>query len=92
MSDSTLTEKQAADLIRRLASDDAFRALFAAKPAKALTEMGVPHEMIVNLNPACLCPAPLADKATFQAASDRMDAETVTAAMKMTPPRMSLPR
>lgn len=92
MSDSTLTEKQATELLRRLATDDAFRGLFESKPAKALVEMGVPHETVVNLNAACLCASKLADKATFQHAVDTMDAQTLTATSKMVPPKISVPR
>ena len=82
MSDSTLSDKQATELLRRLATDDAFRALFESKPAKAL----------VDLNAACLCASKLADKATFQRAVDTMDAQTLTATSKMVPPKISVPR
>ncbi|OJY97881.1 MAG: hypothetical protein BGP25_00120 [Lysobacterales bacterium 63-13] len=91
MKDSELTEKQATELVRRLASDDAFRALFEAKPAKALVEMGVPAETVTELNAKCLCPAQLADKDQFRLALERMDAEVLAVAGKMTPPKMSMP-
>jgi len=92
MKDAELTEKQAAELVRRLASDDAFRSLFENKPAKALADMGVPAETIVELNGMCLCPAPLASKDQFKDALERMDAEVLATAGKMTPPKMSMPR
>lgn len=92
MTDSTLTAKEAAELVRRLATDDAFRALFESKPAKALADMGVSTDTITNLNALCLCPAKLADKAVFKAALDTMDEQVLTAASKMTPPKISVPR
>ena len=91
MKDSELNEKQAAELVCRLANDDAFRSLFESKPAKALFDMGVPSDTIVELNAMCLCPAQLAGKDQFKAALEKMDAEVFAATARMTPPKMSMP-
>lgn len=92
MTDSSLTAKEAAELVRRLATDDAFRALFESKPAKALADMGISADTITNLKAACLCPGKLADKSVFQKALDQMDAEVLTAAGKFSPPKASVSR
>jgi putative modified peptide len=89
MKDSELTEKQAAELLRRLGTDEEFRGLFESKPAKALFSMGVPAETIVNLPAACLCATPLASMADLKAASDKMDAAVLQATASMGAPKIS---
>jgi putative modified peptide len=89
MSDSTLTEKQAAELLHRLGTDSSFRSLFETKPAKALFTMGVPAETVVDLNAACLCPAKLASMEELKAASARMDGAVLQATAEMAAPKMS---
>ena len=91
MADATLTEKQAAELIRMLATDDDFRNLFENKPAKALFKLGIPAETIVDLNAMCLCPAALAGKSLFKEASEKMDKSVLTATTSMQTPKMSMP-
>ena len=90
MSDTTLTNDQAAALVKRLGSDDAFRELFEAKPAKALRSLGVDAETIVNLNPVCLVPAKLADKTAFVSASGQLNESVVASAMAMNTPKLKL--
>lgn len=90
MTDSTLTKDQALTLLRRLGSDDAFRELFESKPAKALSETGIPADTIVNLNSICLCPAKLTSKAEFQKIAETLDAEAINSAMTMVIPKMKL--
>ncbi|MEO7935764.1 MAG: NHLP-related RiPP peptide, partial [Dokdonella sp.] len=90
MSDTTLTNDQAAALVKRLGSDDAFRELFESKPAMALRSIGVDAETIVNLNPACLTPAKLADKSAFVSASGQLNESVVASAMAMNTPKLNL--
>jgi putative modified peptide len=90
MKDAVLTEKQVAELLDRLATDDNFRTLFENKPAKALFDMGVPAETVVELNAACLCPRQLVGKDQFQDAAKRLDEAALTAYADMQVPKMSL--
>lgn len=89
MSDAKLTKEQITELMKRLASDDAFRSLFESKPASALVAIGVPAETVVELNAACLCAAPLADKSLFQEATRKMDEASLMAYADMHVPQMS---
>ncbi len=91
MTDSRLDEKHALALLRRLASDDAFRRQFQKKPAKALAELGVPLRTIVDLDARCLGKCRLASKATLRAAVDCLDRAAITRTMRMQPPQMKLP-
>lgn len=90
MNHATLTKEQISQLIKRLASDDAFRALFESKPASALVQLGVPAETVVELNPACLCGAPLAEKAHFEEAARKLDDAALMAFSDMQVPKMAL--
>ena len=90
MSDARLSREQVTELMKRLASDDAFRALFESKPASALVAMGVPAQTVVELSAACLCAAPLADKSLFQAATRKMDEASLMAYADMHVPQMSI--
>lgn len=90
MTDSTLSNEEAATLLRKLASDDAFRELFETSPAKALHSMGVAAETIVNLNPRCLCPTKLVDKSDFKSAADTLDDLALKSTMTMHVPKMKI--
>lgn len=87
MSHATLTNEQCAKLIQELASNDEFRARYQEKPAAALVELGVPYHTVVNLDPACLVPAPLADRKTFEAAQSRLDTESMNTYLSMNIPK-----
>jgi putative modified peptide len=89
-SDAVLSVGQAVMLMRKLATDDSFRASFEAKPAKALHDMGVPAEQIVNFNTWCHLPVRLVGKEQFQNAVDRMDERVIKLAMGMSPPKLGL--
>jgi putative modified peptide len=86
--DSVLTDDQTLLLLRKLASDDDFRTLFESKPAKALFDMGVPPEQIVNLNAWCLFPSKLAGKKLFEDAVAKLRESVLDATSRMTPPKM----
>ena len=90
MTDSKLTEDQALALLRKLATDDAFRKRFESKPAKALTEIGVPLQTIVDLDGKCHHRRKLAGKRTFKTAVDTLDKSIITKCMAMRPPQLKL--
>jgi putative modified peptide len=46
---ATLTPEQGVALVSRLAQDDAFRALFESDCAAALTQVGVPVQVVASL-------------------------------------------
>ena len=53
-------------LIRRLAADDEFRALFARNPVEGLREIGLSTAQMMQLSPRCLSPQEPAPKAVFE--------------------------
>ncbi|MEO8010467.1 MAG: NHLP-related RiPP peptide [Dokdonella sp.] len=91
MSDSTLSEEQALTLLRKLATDDEFRTRFIDKPAKALTEIGLAPETVLNLSGACLTRRELASKEAFQNAVDALDKDVIYATMTMITPKLAFP-
>lgn len=77
MSDAALTIEQCRKLIHELATNDEFRIRYEDKPAAALTELGIPFHVVVNLNANCLAPKKLPRKEVFQAASKNLTDEIV---------------
>jgi putative modified peptide len=92
MADSTLSRQHALTLLKKLATDDEFRKQFEEKPAKALVDMGVPHETVVNLPAASLAPIKLADKSKFQELHDRIASEPDAEWLCMVIPNLRLER
>ncbi|MCB1576754.1 MAG: NHLP-related RiPP peptide [Xanthomonadales bacterium] len=92
MADTKLSNEQAVALLRKLGSDDTFRALFESKPALALHKAGIPAETIVGLDAKCLCPRELADKSLFGDAAEKLDQVIIAETMTMEPPRLRLRR
>jgi len=85
-----LTQAQTLELVSRLATDDAFRALFEQDNAQALISIGIdPSEVDDHLD-ASQSACALADKATFAAALQAMQNGQVTAAMSMNIPRVKI--
>ncbi len=91
MTDTTLTQAQAIDLLTRLATNDDFRARFAVKPAKALLDIGLTAEEIIDLDPCCLKPVALLGKPFYQTAVNTLDQVALTATMTMVIPQLRLP-
>lgn len=83
MSDAVLTNTQMLKLLLELSTNDGFRERFEEKPAAALVELGVPHEIVINMDAACLAPTQLAGKAEFKDAHQRMVNATVVEAHSM---------
>ncbi|HEY6942246.1 NHLP-related RiPP peptide [Dokdonella sp.] len=90
MSDATLTKAQGLLLLRELATNEAFRLRYEEKPAAALTEIGVPHETIVNLPAACLASCKLAGAAEMEAALKELQADAVGRYLTMHPPQAKI--
>lgn len=90
MADSTLAKDQGMTLLRKLSTDDAFRELFEAKPAKALHDAGIPSETIVDLSADCLCPRKLASKEQLSQILEKLEEETFASALKMMIPTIRL--
>ncbi|MCA9233248.1 MAG: NHLP-related RiPP peptide [Planctomycetales bacterium] len=90
MSDTKLTREQAVTLLRKLGSEEAFRSLFASKPAQALHQAGIPAESIVGLDAKCLCPRELADRDVYKDAADKLDTAVISDAMSMNTPNLKL--
>lgn len=89
MSDAVLTNAQLMKLLLELSTNDGFRQRYAEKPAAALVELGVPHEVVVNINAACLAPTGLADKQAFADAHKQMvDSKVVEAHSMIIPNRL----
>jgi len=91
MTDTVLNKEHGLALMHKLATDDQFRARYAAKPAAAIAELGVPLDTIVNLKAACLAPpAVLADKNTFAEAHKALAAADARACVDFHPPNHRL--
>lgn len=83
---ASLPQEAGLSLLKRLASDDAFRARFEKNPQAALEEVGVPQGVIGELKSACLAPRALADKGVFEALVASAAGDPFTAAMGMVVP------
>lgn len=92
MSDAKLTKEMGFSLLSRLADDDAFRARFEAAPARALVEIGVPAELVVNLKAACIERRTLASKETFEELLKQNADKSVHDAMRMIVPNVGFSR
>lgn len=87
---ASLTKEQGVALVKRLAVDDAFRALFEEKPAAALLELGMTDDEIGLLCESCLEPCKLAPKEEFLQVQKEMNEAELYATMKMMVPRARL--
>lgn len=89
MSDAVLTTSQTLKLLLELATNDGFRERFSEKPAAALVELGIPHEVVINMRAACLAPTPLLGKEAFREAHQEMvDSSVVEAHAMIIPNRL----
>ncbi len=78
MSDTRLTREHELSLLKKLSTDDDYRARFEKDPSGALKEIGVPDKEIAALDPANLKPGTLADKATLAAAHAKLSDTSVS--------------
>lgn len=77
MSGTRLPKEHELSLLKRLASDDAYRARFEKSPADALKEIGVPDSAVAALDPASLTPGELADKTAIADAHAKLDQQAL---------------
>ncbi|MBE5316464.1 MAG: NHLP-related RiPP peptide [Xanthomonadales bacterium] len=68
-------------LIRRLAGDDDFRALFARNPIEGLRQIGLSPQQMMQLSPRCLSPQEAAPKAVFEKILSDIGGESFRLAM-----------
>jgi putative modified peptide len=68
-------------LIRRLATDDGFRARFQLNAPECLREIGVPNAMLADFPSRCLMPPCLASKEAFASLLDDVGGEDFRLAM-----------
>ena len=87
---ATLPRDHALAVLAALAHDDDFRARFAARPADALVRLGVPADLVAALAPQHLVPAPLADKAAFEASYRALASDLVEKRLSMIVPMLRL--
>jgi putative modified peptide len=90
MTDSVLNREYGMALMLRLSNDDDFRVRYAAKPAAAMAELGVPLETIVNLKPPCLAATKLAEKSVYAEAYLSLQASGASACVDFHPPNHRL--
>ncbi|GAA0712274.1 NHLP-related RiPP peptide [Dokdonella soli] len=90
MSDAVLTNDLALKLLHELSSNDGFRQRYEEKPAAALIELGIPHEVVVNLNAACLASMKLAKKDVFKGALEDFSKKGSEACLQMITPNLRL--
>ncbi len=63
--DVVLPQKYALVLLRKLADDDLYRHHYESNPKQALTDIGVPDEILSRVPPENLRPTRLAEKSVF---------------------------
>jgi putative modified peptide len=90
MADQTITKPQLLNLLGKLATDDGFRARFEANPSSALQEAGISAQQIQGLPSDHTQPVQLADKATFEAARQRLAADNSAELLCMIVPTLRL--
>ncbi len=78
MSGSRLPKEHELNLLKRLSSDDGYRARFEKSPADALKEIGVPDTAVSALDPASLLPGKLADKSVIAATHVKLSESRTT--------------
>ncbi len=72
MSGSRLPKEQEIQLMKKLSTDDDYRARYEKNPTDALKEIGVTDDQISALEPAALQPGKLAEKADISAAHGKL--------------------
>jgi putative modified peptide len=83
MSKTMLPSEKGVELMRKLATDDAFRARFEADPVSALAEVGVDQNSLSGLDATCAQRKTLASKETFAEMLKDVDSVQFHAAMSM---------
>lgn len=90
MANAKLSREHAIALLHKLATDESFRDLFEKDPSTALSQMGVPGEIIANLRPESLTPAKLASPNEFHKAWRQLAEASAEARLSMIVPHLRL--
>lgn len=90
MSNKRLPQEQELQLLKKLSSDDDYRARFEKDPAAALKEIGVSETDIANIGEENLKPGRLAEKATILKASNTLGQASVSEHVCLVIPFMRL--
>lgn len=88
MSNKRLPQEQELQLLKKLSSDDDYRARFEKDPAAALKELGVSDSDLAAIDSEALKPGTLADKATIQKAHETLQQNKISDAVCMIVPIM----
>lgn len=72
MSNQRLAKEHELQLLKKLSTDDEYRARFEKDPAGALKELGATDEDLAAIDPENLKPGKLADKATILKTHDTL--------------------
>ncbi len=72
MSGTRLPKEQELNLLKKLSTDDDYRARYEKSPTDALKEVGVTDDQISALDPASLRPGKLAEKSDIAAAHSKL--------------------
>ena len=78
MNKARLQKEHELNLLKKLSTDDAYRARFEASPTEALKEIGVPDAAVASLDSQNLKPGKLAGKDDIAKAHAKLDAENLT--------------
>lgn len=77
MSNTRLPKEHELQVLRKLSTDDAFRAHFESDPGAALKSAGVPDAAIAALDQANLKPGKLADKSVIADTYDKVNGDNL---------------
>ncbi|MBX3698088.1 MAG: NHLP-related RiPP peptide [Dokdonella sp.] len=77
MKATRLPKEHELHLLKKLSTDDEYRARFEKSPSDALREIGVPDSAMADLDPATLKPGKLADKDAIADAHKKLDQESL---------------
>lgn len=86
MAKPTVSKHHMLGLLKKLASDDGFRARFEKDPKSALTEAGIPAAIVSALPAEQLQPGKLADKRVFETEHQRVTNDLAEECMCMIVP------
>jgi putative modified peptide len=90
MSDTRLPKEQELQLLKKLSTDDDYRARFEKSPVDALKEIGVGDDAINKLDPVNLKPGKLANKDVITRAYKSLDELNLSDHMSMIWPMLGL--
>lgn len=90
MNKQRLAKEHELQLLKKLATDDDYRARFEKDPAGALKELGASDSDLAAIDPENLKPGKLSDKATIKKTYETLDRANVTDHVCMIMPLMRI--